>query len=123
MSCVRKHDGELRVPKLVLVRPESENVAFVYTTGTLPPHETTCEGTRYNRKNVGSDRRTVGCVILLGFRCAIKLECVILLGFRCAINLGCAILLGFWCAIKLGCVILLGVSVRNQTRIRDPARI
>ena len=45
----------------------------------------------YHRKNVGSDRKTVGCVILLGLRGA----------------------------IKLGCVILLGISVRNQPRTRD----
>ena len=50
-------------------------------------------GTTVN--NLGSDRKTVGCVILLGCRCA----------------------------IKLGCVILLGFSVRNQTRMRDPAGI
>ena len=58
--------------------------------------------------NVGRDRKTLGCVILLGCRCAIKPGCVILLGLRCAINLGCVILVGFRCAIKLGCVILLG---------------
>ena len=38
--------------------------------------------------NVESDGKTVGYVILLGFRCAIKPGCVILLGFRYATNLG-----------------------------------
>ena len=46
----------------------------------------------YNRKNVGSDRKTVGGVILLGYRCTLKLGYVILLGLRCAINLGCVII-------------------------------
>jgi len=33
-------------------------------------------------KHVGSDRKTVGCVILLGFRCALNPGCVIIDWFR-----------------------------------------
>ena len=66
-------------------------------------------------------------MILLGFRCAIKLGCVILLGLRCAINLGCVIIdwfrlscycnAGFGCAITLGRAILLGFRCAIN---RDP---
>ena len=59
----------------------------------------------YNLENVGSDRKTVECVILLGCRFAIKLRYVILLGFRCAINLVCVII--DW--VRLSCYCSAGV--------------
>ena len=60
---------------------------------------------QYSRKNVGQDRQTVGCVILLGFRCAIKLGSMILLGIRYAINLGWVIIEWF----RLSCYCNAGI--------------
>ena len=117
---LQKEICDFLIPK-IKYRNAQDNLFIV--PATVTDSDDLLEVLRYTRKQCRITPESCRMRNLLGFRCAIKLGCVILLGFRCAINLGCAILLGFCCAIKLGCVILLGVSVRNQTRIRDPARI